>query len=107
MPFNMTYSCILQNQMAAAFFMLLGILVFIDEEKRNPLWKLFAGALVGAGNLLRPEGIVILAAVFAWWVFSCLSGSGSWKRATLSAVLFAAAYYAVFYACEAAVVFSE
>lgn len=57
--------CLLTNQHVSAFFLLLGVYVLTGGGKRSFSFPraVAAGALLALGNILRPEGIVIIAAL--------------------------------------------
>lgn len=71
-PFSFTLVTILTNQIASAFFLILGIwlLVSADTKKLGFSKYAIAGLLFQIGNLLRPEGIIIIVAIFAYFIFS-------------------------------------
>ena len=87
-------SSLLTNQCAGAFFLILGVwLVCSDDGKklgfaRYPL----AGLAIQMGNLLRPEGVIVLVALLAYGVFFVLRHPDTVKRAALAAAALAAVY---------------
>lgn len=72
--FHTTYVTVLNNSIPSAFFLYLGIYVIICQRPRrfHPLARYaLAGAVISLGNLIRPEGIIILLAILASFVIEC------------------------------------
>lgn len=63
--------CVLTNQHVSAFFLLLGLYVLTSGDKRafSLPRAIAAGVLLALGNIMRPEGIVIIAALCGTAVF--------------------------------------
>ena len=73
-PFACTLTTVLTNQIASAFFLVLGIwLLYCPDTDRLRFWRYpLCGVALQMGNLLRPEGVIVLVAVLAWVFFSAL-----------------------------------
>lgn len=69
--FPTVLNCLLTNQVVSAFFLLLGICILTGgkEHAFSIPRALMAGILLALGNIMRPEGIVILAALVGTAVF--------------------------------------
>ncbi len=65
-------TCVLTNQHVSAFFFLLALYVLTGGKAFSLPRALAAGVLLAAGNILRPEGIVILAALCGTVVFALI-----------------------------------
>ncbi len=65
---------VLTNQHVSAFFIVLAVYVFVSQKLRLRFFaKAFVcGALISVGNLMRPEGIVVLTAFAAYFVFEII-----------------------------------
>lgn len=88
-------SVLLTNQCSGAFFLILGLwLVCSTDGKRLGFARYpLAGLAIQAGNLLRPEGVIILVALLAYGVFFLLRNPNQLKRTALAAVALAAVYW--------------
>lgn len=95
-------SSLLTNQCSGAFFLILGIWLLISGDvdrlgfARYPL----AGLAILVGDLIRPEGIIVLVAVAAYAVFKLASGSASVKRLLCGMAAFVLVYSAAGYAAD-------
>lgn len=96
-PFALTLPTVLTNQIPAAFFCVLAVwLLVCPDTDCLRLWRfLLAGLSLQIGNLLRPEGIIILAAVLAWAIFALLRRPEQWKRLVLGVLALLMVYSAV------------
>ena len=96
-PFFVTLPSVLTNQIPGAFFLLLGIFFLISPEARSlGVWRfLLGGVTLQLGNLFRPEGGLILAALTAGGIVWLFSHPQHWRSLLLSAVLVLAAYFLV------------
>lgn len=87
-------SSLLTNQCSGAFFLILGVWLVCSEDvkklgfARYPL----AGLAIQAGNLLRPEGVIVLVALLAYGVFFVLCHPSAMKRTALASAVLAVAY---------------
>lgn len=81
-PFCSTLTTLLSNQIPSAFFLALGVWIFFSRDcGRLGFWRFpAAGFALQLGNILRTEGIILLAAVFAWAVFQCVRERRQMKR---------------------------
>ena len=96
-PFACTLTTVLTNQIPSAFFLVLGIwLLICPDAERLRFWRYpLCGVALQMGNLLRPEGIIILIAVLAWLFFSLLREPKRVKRLLCGVLALIALYYAV------------
>ncbi len=95
-------TCVLTNQHVSAFFLLLGIYILTGGGARafSVRRALLAGLCLSFGNLMRPEGIVILAGLCGTALFLLLTRRPlrDNKQMLLGLVITAAVYFA----CNAA-----
>ena len=96
-PFFFTLPSVLTNQIPSAFFFLLGLWCLVGQEMRQRgRWRFaLGGALLQLGNLLRPEGVLVLAALAAVGILYLLSHHEQWKRLAVAGLLVLAAYFLV------------
>lgn len=96
-PFAFTLPTVLTNQIPAAFFLVLGIwLLVCPDTDRLRFWRfLLAGLSLQIGNLLRPEGIIVIVAVLAWAFFALLYSPKRWKQLACGVLALLAVYYAL------------
>ena len=104
-PFALTLHTVLSNQIPSAFFLTLGLWLLVCADcRRLGLWRFpLAGLALQLGNLLRSEGIVILAAVLAWAVFEAVRHPKTVKRLLAGMLALLAVYFASHAAADAAV----
>ena len=95
-PFACTLTTVLTNQIASAFFLVLGIwLLYCPDTDRLRFWRYpLCGVALQMGNLLRPEGVIVLVAVLAWVFFSALREPNRLKRLLCGFLAVAVAYHA-------------
>ncbi|NMA67455.1 MAG: hypothetical protein GX957_14680, partial [Clostridiaceae bacterium] len=62
--FPATFVTVLSNQHVSAFFVLLGIFFITSKSKKTYSCSILGGVALGISNILRPETIVVLCAVF-------------------------------------------
>ena len=99
-------SSLLTNQCGGAFFLTLGLwLVCSSDTKklgfaRYPL----AGLCIQMGNLIRPEGVIVLIALLAYGVFYILRNPDRLKGAALGTAALAAVYLLTGTAADQAVI---
>lgn len=74
-PGALLLPAILTNQIASAFFLVLAVWLLVGRDcARLGFWRYpLAGLTLQLGNLLRPEGLILLTAVLAWAVFRLLT----------------------------------
>ncbi len=101
-PFSATLPTVLTNQIAAGFFMVLAVWCLIcPDAARLGFWRFpLTGLLLQVGNLLRPEGIILLVAIAAWLVFTVIHEPKEWKGAVLGTAVLLAVYFAVGFGAE-------
>ena len=104
-PFALTLHTVLSNQIPSAFFLTLGLWLLVCADcRRLGLWRFpLAGLALQLGNLLRSEGIVILAAVLAWAVFEAVRHPKTVKRLLAGLLALLAVYFASHAAADVAV----
>ena len=95
-PLCCTLTTVLTNQIASAFFLVLGIwLLYCLDTDRLRFWRYpLCGVALQMGNLLRPEGVIVLVAVLAWVFFSALREPNRLKRLLCGFLAVAVAYHA-------------
>ncbi len=99
-PTQMIYSSILTNQHISMFFILFSFAVLI--ETASPWGCALAGALLAVGDLMRPEGIIPLAAVFCCALCAVIEQPRKKRALSLLVTLaaFAMAYFSIKWAAE-------
>lgn len=68
-PFPMFLNTILANHHISAFLMYIGIFLLLKNQKKLSNYIL-AGILVGIGNIMRPEAIIVIFSYFVYWLFN-------------------------------------
>jgi len=93
-PFALTLPTLLSNQTPSAFFLCLALwLLFCPDCARLGGWAYpLAGLALQGGNLLRSEGIIVLAALLAWAIFEWFRAAGHRKKLIFSFALLLAVY---------------
>lgn len=93
LPFPMTYVTVLTNQHLSAFLIYLGIyLILTDRVKiRSTIRYLGAGVLIALGNVIRPEGIIIICAVALYLIL--MVNKKGWKATLNKIIVFMGAYF--------------
>ena len=100
-PAQIMYASVLTNQHISLFFVLLAVAVL--TETVSPWGCALAGAMLAVGDLMRPEGTIVLAAVFCCALCAVI-GQPRRKRALsllITLATFALAYFAVKWAAGA------
>lgn len=100
-PAQIMYASVLTNQHISLFFVLLAVAVL--TETVSPWGCALAGAMLAVGDLMRPEGTIVLAAVFCCALCAVI-GQPRRKRALpllITLAAFALAYFAVKWAAGA------
>ena len=100
-PAQIMYASVLTNQHISLFFVLLAVAVL--TETASPWGCALAGAMLAVGDLMRPEGTIVLAAVFCCALCAVI-GQPRRKRALsllITLAAFALAYFAVKWAAGA------
>lgn len=94
-PTFFTLPAVLTNQIPGAFFLCLGLWVLLSQDTRSLGLGRFplAGLCLQLGNLLRPEGILVLAALLAAAILWLLSRPGVWRHALFGGMLLLATYW--------------
>lgn len=95
--FPTVLNCLLTNQVASAFFLLLGIYLLTDGNNAFSVPRAIgAGILLSIGNILRPEAIVILAGLAGTAIFILImKRSVRQHKRMLSGIVLAVIVYAV------------
>lgn len=95
--FPTVLTCVLTNQHASAFFLVLALCVLTGGKQAFSIPRaVLAGILLALGNIMRPEAIVILAGLCGTAVFVLLmrrTCKGSWPM--IRSIAIAAVLYAV------------
>lgn len=96
-PFFATFHTLPSNQVPSAFFMTLALWLLAcgDCGRLGFLRFPLAGLSLQAGNLLRSEGILLVAALLAWGVFRLAAHRGEFRRLGAGALAFLAVYCGV------------
>ena len=94
-PAQIMYASVLTNQHISLFFALLAIAVL--TESSSPWGCALAGAALAASDLMRPEGMIVLAAVFCCALCAAIEQPKRKRIASLLITLaaFTLAYFAV------------
>lgn len=94
-PSAIHMSGVLTNQHISTFFLLFGLYILLSAKNRKAL--ILAGLLLGISNLMRPEGLIILAALFCCglWYFLQAPSKHRLGETALSLVLVAVGYVLV------------
>lgn len=100
-PAQIMYASVLTNQHISLFFVLLSVTVL--AESAAPWGCALAGAMLAVGDLMRPEGTIVLAAVFCCALCAAIEQPRRKRVMSLFAALaaFALAYFAVKWAADA------
>lgn len=105
-PTMSAMSAVLTNQCSGAFFLILGIWMVCgtDAEKLGVVRYPLAGLAIQVGNLLRPEGVIVLIALLAYGLFSLLRHPKTLKRGAVAAVALVGIYLLIGFAADQAVI---
>ena len=104
-PFVLTLPTVLTNQISSAFFLTLGVWLFVCHDcTQLGFWRFpLAGLALQIGNLLRSEGIILVVAVLAYAVFTILRQPKAIKRILCGMAALLVVYGAVGAGADAAV----
>jgi hypothetical protein len=98
--FPVAFVSVLTNQHIASFFILLGL--FILTDKRHLRLKSLSRSLTAAlsmalGNIMRPEGLIIIGSVLVYFVchFFSIRGKHHYRAVLGKAAVFIAVYFIV------------
>lgn len=96
-PFFATFHTLLTNQIPSAFFMTLALwlLACTDCDRLGFLRFPLAGLTLQAGNLLRSEGIIFLAAILAWFVFHLVEDPKEIRRLGAGMLVLLTVYFSI------------
>ncbi len=96
-PFFVTLPTILTNQIVSLFFLVLAVWLLISPDtERLRIWRFpLAGLSAAVGNLMRPEGLIILVALLVWALFKLLSEPALRKRVLAGMLALLLVYFAV------------
>ena len=99
-------SALLTNQCCGAFFLVLGLWLVCgtDAEKLGFARYPLAGLSIQVGNLLRPEGVIVLIALLAYGLFNLLRHPETLKRGALAVAALAGIYLLTGFAADQAVI---
>lgn len=96
-PFMLTLHTVLTNQIISLFFFVLGLWILVCTDcNKLKFWRYpLAGLIIQCGNLMRPEGMIILVVVLAWAVFKVLEDKNRWKKILCGVLALLVIYFAV------------
>ena len=96
-PFFVTLPAVLTNQIPSLFFLVLAVWLLISPDtERLRIWRFpLAGLAAAVGNLMRPEGLIVLVALAAWALFKLLSEPSLRKRVLAGMLALLLVYFAV------------
>lgn len=97
-PFFLTWPAILSNQIPSAFFFVLAIWILFSRDtlQLRKFRFLGAGVCLQIGNLLRPEGILILVALIVVLMIQSMKKGEKKKNIFSGIVIMVLAYYVLF-----------
>lgn len=94
--FPLLLNTVLTNQHLPVLLTLISIYILININYDKYLFKsLFVGVLLGISNILRSEGIVIIAAIFVYSLY-LITKKYNYKKIIISFVLIVSSYFLVF-----------
>lgn len=94
--FPLLLNTVLTNQHLPVLLTLISIYILININYDKYLFKsLFVGVLLGISNILRSEGIVIIAAIFVYSLYLIIK-KYNYKKIIISFVLIVSSYFLVF-----------
>lgn len=87
--FPLTFVTVLSNQHISTFFLLLGLLLVTDKNLKlhGIIRGLLAGLALALGNIMRPEGIVLIAALLLYFVLSFIKPGEEARRGIVTKAL--------------------
>ncbi len=94
-PASIHMVAVLTNQHISAFFLLLGLWLLLS--RRGLGWMALAGACLGVGNLMRPDGLVLLASLVCCGLYLLVRWPGleALKRLAAGFAVLLAVFWAV------------
>ena len=92
-PGVLMYASVLTNQHISMFFLLLGVFMLLRADRRRTLC--LAGCMLAASDLMRPEAVLILAALLCCGLLRCIQRPDvmTVKQTALSVLLVFACYW--------------
>lgn len=92
-PGVLMYASVLTNQHISMFFLLLGVFLLLRADRRRTLC--LAGCMLAASDLMRPEAVLILAALLCCGLLRCIQRPDvmTVRRTALSVLLVFACYW--------------
>lgn len=69
---SIAMTSVLTNQHLATLLIYIGLYILIDKDN-NILWLAVSGVLIALGNIIRPEGIIVIIALFLFFIFKDFS----------------------------------
>ncbi len=88
---------LLTNQHIAMLFILLGL--YVITSGRGPLSSLGGGLLIGLGNLMRPESVLMIVSIVIVSLIYFLKRPSDRKKELLNAGIALASYFGIYYLC--------
>lgn len=97
LPFSMLHVTVLTNSHASGFFLFLGVYIITCSKKFRlsaTRW-IIAAICIAIGNLLRPDGLILLVSIGVWTIFLVLKADKAKqiKKILLRMVLFFVTYF--------------
>ena len=89
---------LLTNQHISLFFILLGL--YVITSGRGPLSSLGGGILIGLGNLMRLEAVIVIASVVIVAIIYFLKRPSDRKKELLYAGIALVSYFGVYFLCS-------
>ncbi len=89
-PEPLLLSSVLTNQHLSLFLLLLGLYLALNE--RRPVFAFLGGSLIAVGDLVRPEGVLVIASLLFIYILRLISGGEGRKKAFLRFFLLAASF---------------
>lgn len=106
--FPLVAAATLTNQHVSAFFLVLGVVLLFCCEKITVPRALLAGVSFALGNVMRPEGIILLAALFGCMLLWSFAVKRREKLLLLrNFVLVLAAYFVINFAAGQAIIAAD
>ena len=96
MVFPIAYVNIISNQWISTISLLLGIRILLANWNKHENWKaLVIGICIGIAALLRPDAIVTVLAVVAYFIYLWINKKEKWKTYLKNIVIFIATYVVI------------
>jgi len=91
--FPMTYTSVISNQWSSTIFLLLGIRLLLGNWKQHTVLKtILLGACIAIAELLRPDAIIVVLAIIAYFIYHIILQKEKWKLYTRNILVFLLVY---------------